>query len=165
MGGKQQIFKKGFSLVEILVVILIFSILAVITTQTLVLSLRGSRKSESVARVRENIDYSLSVMQRLLRNAKSVNCPDNKTVSFIDEYGNTGQFVCTSEQIASGSAQIRITSPNVNIDCSGTVFTCPSPTPPAPPSVIISIKASDAKTSGAESAQVTVTSKVLLRAY
>lgn len=163
--------KRGFSLIEILIVTLIFSVLAILATQSLALSLRGSRKSESLGGVRESVDFSISIMERLLRSAKSVTCDvNNKYLVYIDENGYTGRFSClpagsTTGYIASGSANIRLTSTDVNVDCTGVVFSCPTPTPPAPPSVLVSIKATSATSSGAESASSTVTSKILLRKY
>ena len=62
---------KGYSLVEILVVIVLFSVLAVIATQTLFLSFRGSRKSGNVVLVRNNVDHATGVMERHLRNARA----------------------------------------------------------------------------------------------
>jgi len=171
-GKSRPTFHDGFSLIEILIVILIFSVLAILATQSLALSLRGSRKSESLGEVRESVDFSISIMERFLRSAKSVTCSaDNKVLDYTDENGYPGRFSCLSAgspptgYIASGSANIRLTSTDVNVDCTGAVFSCPTPTPPAPPSVLVSIKATSATSSGAESASQTVTSKILLRKY
>jgi len=163
--------RRGFSLIEMLVVVLTFSILAVLSTQALVHSLRGSRKSEAVTQVRENVDYSMGIMVRLLRAAGSITCSaDNSRVDYIDERGTAARFSClpagsTAGYIASGSAGLRLTNSDVNVDCTGVVFVCATPTPPASPSVTISIAAEDADLAKVEGAKVTVTSKVILRNY
>lgn len=162
--------RKGFSLIEILIVILIFSVLAILATQSLALSLRGSKKSELIGGVRESVDYSVSIMERLLRSAKSVSCsPDNTYIDYRDEFGNAGKFSCLIAggvgYIASGSANLRLTATNVNIDCAGVVFSCPTPAPSSSPSVSISIKANSTDTSGEEATPLTVTTKILLRNY
>ena len=81
---KLQITKlqKGMSLLEILVVVAIFSILGVIVTRSVLLTLRGSKKSESQVKVRENVNYALAVIERQLRNADSiVTCPNDPSFS------------------------------------------------------------------------------------
>jgi prepilin-type N-terminal cleavage/methylation domain-containing protein len=50
-------FNKGLSLIEILVVVAIFAILGIIVSSALVLTIQGTKKSESLVRVRENINY------------------------------------------------------------------------------------------------------------
>lgn len=159
---------KGFSLVEMLVVILVFSILAILSTQALISTLRGSKKSESVGQVRENIDFAMNSMERLLRNTQEiVSCTNTKLV-YVDENYQTGSFTCdnSNKSIASGSANIRLTSSNVAIDCSLPVFKCPVPLPGVPPSIEISITATDATLgSSAEGAKVTSKTKILLRTY
>ena len=63
---------QGFSLLEILVVIAVFSILAILTTQAVLLTLKGSKKSESLTKVRGSIDYSLAIIERSIRNAEYI---------------------------------------------------------------------------------------------
>ena len=57
-------FSMGYSLVELLVAVSLFSVIILITSQAIVLSLRSSRKGESLITVRENIDYAFGVMER-----------------------------------------------------------------------------------------------------
>ena len=101
--NKRKNLAKGFSLIEMLIVVAVFSILAVVATQSLSSSLRGSKKSESQVIVRENVDFALSTMERLLRNADSLNCAssDANTLVYIDEYGNSVRFDCSSGSISS----------------------------------------------------------------
>ncbi len=156
----------GFSIVELLVVVTVFTILAVITTQSLVLILRGSRKSESLIAVRENVNYAMSIMERQIRTAREVTCPDSNTLNYIDSYGISTSFACddTNGYIASGSA--RITSSEIVIDCSAaSVFTCNAAVGSVPPSVDIDIRAQAADSSGAEGAEVTSETHILLRSY
>lgn len=152
---------KGISLLEILVVITVFSILAILATIAILSTLRGSRKSEALIRVRENVDYSLAVMERNIRNAESfVNCgSETKAISYLDENGRSSSFSCGADYIASGSA--RLTSEEVEVfSCT---FTCDDST--APPSVEISVGARDASATGIEGAQVTANTKIFLRTY
>lgn len=160
----------GFSLIEMLVTIFVFSILGIVTTQILALSLRGSKKSESIGEVRSNIEYAVSTMERLLRNAKSVSCASITRLNYVDEHGNAGRFDCvaTDGAIASGSASpVRLTSTRVEVLCSGyTVFSCPAPAANVPPSVIIEVRGQDANLgTGVEGSTVSVRTSVMLRTY
>lgn len=152
---------KGISLLEILVVITVFSILAILATIAILSTLRGTKKSEALVRVRENVDYSLAVIERNIRNAEFlINCgSETNAISYLDENGSSGSFSCGADYIASGSA--RLTSEEVEVvSCS---FICDDST--SPPSVEISIGARDASATGIEGAQVTASTKIFLRTY
>src|SRR3989344_5347971 len=109
---KSLFLYKGFSIVEMLVVLSIFSVLAILATQSIILTLKGSRKSESIVEVKENVEVAMSTMERLLRNSKSISCSGNNLqLTYVDEYNQPGSFVCSGGAdgyIASGSALIRI---------------------------------------------------------
>lgn len=151
---------KGMSLLEILVVVAVFAILAILTTRAVLLTLKGSRKSESTAKVRGNVDYSLAVMERNLRNADFITNCTTSTISYVDEEGDPASFSYTSIEgyIASGSA--RLTSSEVNV--TSCIFTC-SGTPFR--SVVIEIEAQDAEVTGSEGGQISVSTEIHLRTY
>lgn len=159
---------KGMSLLEILLVVALFSILGVIITRSVLLTLRGSKRSESTLKVRENISYSLGVVERQLRNADSiVECPnpDTSVIDYVDEFGNSTNFSCedigTDGYIASSSA--RLTSDEVEItSCS---FSCVQGNSANPPAVTVSISAEDADVTGIEGASVTTSTTIFLRTY
>jgi len=159
---------QGFSLLEILVVITVFSILAILTTQAVLLTLRGSKKSESLTKVRGNIDYSLAVIERNIRNAESIaECPNSDTsrISYLDENGALTSFSCASDTdggyIASASG--RLTSSEVNVtSCS---FVCEDVVGDTNPAVTISISAQDASLSAMEGGEITISTKIFLRTY
>ena len=157
--------EKGVSLLEILVVMTVFSVLAILATRGVLLTLRGSRKSDSLGRVRENLDYSLSVMERQLRNADDVTCVSSTNINYETKAGTTASFSCesvgTSGYVASSSA--RLTNEEVNIStCS---FTCDQGSAGVPPSVSISLTGEDVDLQGVEAAEVTTTTTIYLRTY
>lgn len=162
---------SGMSLLEILIVVAVFSILGIVVTRSVLLTLRGSKKSESQVKVRENLSYSLSVIERQLRNADTITttCPnttDTSVINYIDEFGNPASFSCqdiggSDSHIASGSA--RLTASDVSIiSCS---FECSPEDNGAPPFIDVSISARDANAVGIEGAEVTSTTKIYLRNY
>lgn len=156
---------KGYSLIEVLVVLAVFATLAIVATQALVLTLRGSSKSEITTKVRQNLDFAVSSMERQIRNAKSVNCPlsDSKFVTITDQLGADVTFSCVTngsdKYVASSSA--RLTSDNTVItNCS---FSCTPETSTNPASVTISLTAEDAFVKGVSGASIDESTQVFLR--
>jgi prepilin-type N-terminal cleavage/methylation domain-containing protein len=165
---KNKYYIAGYSLIELLVVLVVFSVLTIILTQSMASSLRGSRKSENIIEVKQNIDFALSTMERLLRNAQSLTCTSNVRLDYIDEHGAAGVFQCSgglNGHIASGSAALRLTNSLVYIDCSAGVFQCPLPAAGVPPRVEIVLRGRDVFTPGVESAVVSSPVRVQLRTY
>ncbi|MFH1971121.1 MAG: type II secretion system protein, partial [Patescibacteria group bacterium] len=74
--------KKGLSLIEILVTVTVFTILGVLVTSSVFLTLRSTNKSNSTIKIRDNVNYFLSTIQRQLRGAQAiVNCPNSDDTS------------------------------------------------------------------------------------
>ena len=166
---------RGVSLIEMLIVVFIFSILGVVVTRTLALSLRGTSKSENVTIVKQNVDFALGTIERHLRNAQFLTCSGSgNTLSYEDQWQSSTnvRFRCVSSSpsyIASSSAvagvpiDVRLTSNDVDIINCTTVFNCNISTNPH--SVDITITAKRTGSSGAEGSQVTSSTKILLRNY
>lgn len=64
--------KKGYSVVEILVVIGVFAVLGVIATQAVSLTLKSSKKNDSMVLVKQDLDNAAGNIERLLQMANSV---------------------------------------------------------------------------------------------
>lgn len=162
---KKKIYNNGFSLIEILVVISIFAVIGILSTRALFQTLRSARKSDSLVRVRENVNYALGIIERQVRNAESINCtsvtPQN--LPYVSGDGVSTFFNCTigaGGRIASGSAVL--TSNDITI--TGCTFTCTQAVN-NPPSVNISITAEDNTSTGPEKGSVTSQTEILLRNY
>lgn len=161
--------QKGLSLLEILVVVTIFAVLGILITRAIILTVGGSRKSESLIKVRENLNYSIGVIERQLRNADSIaGCPnsDPNILNYSDQNGTATSFSCVgvggaAGYVASGSAAL--TGSNINVtDCS---FVCTPGSGVNPPVVSVFLEAKDASASGIQNADVTVVTQVSLRNY
>lgn len=157
----------GFSLVEMLVVVLVFSILAVVVTKSLTTSLRTSTKSESIGHVRENVEYAMSVIERSLRSAKGIDCGGSSAtkLQYLTSSGTFAYFECSGVNIyyfynpplfynLINTNEVRITSCQFMAYCSA-----------LPHAVDILIRAQERKAQGAESAVYTARTKILLRNY
>lgn len=121
--GNWKIAHGGYSLIELLVVITIFSFLVIISTQTLLLSLRGTRRSEATVKVKENLEYAVAIMERQFHSAGDVNpCPnpDTTRVDYTNQDG-IGTFFSCEDLGADGfitSGPARLTSEDVSVtDC------------------------------------------------
>jgi prepilin-type N-terminal cleavage/methylation domain-containing protein len=159
--------QKGISMIEVLVVILVFSVISILGTQSILLSLRGSKRSESTIGVRENINYALAVMERQLHNAESVSCDSSTRIVYDDGTPPLDEFICDlvtdpeEGYIASGSA--RLTGGDINIVAC--TFSCDPGGAGIPPYVMISITARDKDAVELERAQFTTNTRINLRTY
>lgn len=156
---------NGFSLIEILVVIVIFAILSVVGTQIVTTSLRSSTKSEKLVAVRENVDFAFNVMERELRNAKSISCPSKSTVNFTNQDNSVSSLSCVGG--VNGRIELNtlsLISGNTYVDCTANVFTC-SVSSVGIPALDINIKAYDADNLAIEGAEVSTSTKIILRSY
>jgi prepilin-type N-terminal cleavage/methylation domain-containing protein len=163
---KKQKNIQGLSLIEILIVITIFAVIGLLSTRSVFLTLRGAKKSDSLVRVRENVNYSLSVIERQLRNSESVTCPNTSTstLNYISLEGTPTTFSCvtsgTDKYIASGSA--RLTSTDITV--TSCAFTCTVGTN-APPSVKVTIDAVDNESTSVEKGVVSIQTEIVVRNY
>jgi prepilin-type N-terminal cleavage/methylation domain-containing protein len=163
--------EPGFTLVEILVVIGVFVILAVLVSQSLATTLRSSKKSESQVIVRENLSHVISVMERQLINARQIDIPNGTDIylPYVDQYNDFAYFECMSDAngvgyIASGSALARLTSTSVDVNCAN-IFSYHPKVAGNPESVEILLQADRAELSGVEDTSVSVATRVVLRTY
>ena len=113
--------QSGFTLIEILVVSAILLTVGVMVVQLLFSSLKGGSKSAILSTVKENGDYALTVMERMIRNSREVLCsPTSLTIKNPD--GNQTTFLCdgvnpTKIASISASATYYLTSDSVTVPC------------------------------------------------
>lgn len=166
--GRKLNKENGFSLIEMLVVISIFAVIGVLVTRAVTLTLRGSKKSDSLVRVRENVNYSLAIVERQIRNSESIStCTGiaSPTLSYTSQEGISATFSCvtpgTSGYIASGAA--RLTSSDISITaCS---FTCSQQDSNNPPVIRVSVSAEDATSTSTDKGSVSTDMEIVTRNY
>lgn len=158
---------SGVSLLEIMVVVIVFTILGVLTTNAVFLTLRGTQKSQSIQKVREKMNYVVSIIQRQLRGAQRImECPNNNplVIEFSNEDSIASSFSCAEigeeGYIASGSA--RLTSDDISItSCS---FVCEEEAG-SPAVISVTLTAEDAEKTGIIKGKATFNSTIILRNY
>jgi len=114
---------KGFSLIEILTVMAILSLIGVVASSMFFTILKGSTKTQITTEIKQNGNYALSVMERMIRNAESLDAytADSLTITSSDGFSTT--FFCHDgdgdgfKEIASNSAKLISNKVQVN-NCS-----------------------------------------------
>lgn len=160
--------KNGYTLIELLIVIAVFAVIAFVSAQTIILTLESTHKADNTTKVRDNLDYALGEMSRQLHNAGAVTCSGGASdhISFSDPNGNPVMFSCIN--IGSAGSAIASTSSSL-VDLTSTtdtqivscIFTCTTNVSPAPPTVKISVVAADPTGKN----QVSDETEITLRTY
>jgi prepilin-type N-terminal cleavage/methylation domain-containing protein len=135
----------GFTLVEVLVVILSFGILAVVGSSLFISILKGAAKAEIEKEIKQNGDYAINVMERMIRNAREISSCSSSSIRIKNPDGSNTTFSClvNNSQVASiASNSAFLTGRNVTLDSSGgtncfspnlspnLTFSCTSDNPP-----------------------------------
>lgn len=160
--------KKGFTFIEILVVIALIGIISLATSQIFFTVLQSESKGEITKEVKQNGDYALSVIEQMTRNAQDVdisNCNNSGTsFTITNSDGGTTIFDCSTTQISSNSSFLTNTLVDVS-SCSVNVV-CPTPAT-SPKYVYINFTLSQhGPTAGvAQNASETYQSTITLRNY
>ncbi len=126
--------QQGFTLMELIVVSGLMVIIIVTVSSLFFSSLKGATKTSFVNETKQNGDFALSTMERMIRNAKnipnmSINCaslsrssitienPDNRTTTFTCPTASEGQ-------IASNSGFLTSSRQAVSVYPAGCFFIC-----------------------------------------
>ena len=163
---------KGFSLIEMLVVIGVFSVLAIVSAQSIIVSLSGAKRSSSSTKVRENLEFAISTIERKIRNSQAISCVSSARVDYEDVNEATLGFECldltatrNGYLVARSATGSRNAITDNTIDITSCAFTCTAATGTVPPSLNIRLSAIDNASSGVQRGTATVNTKIFLRAY
>ena len=124
--------KRGFTLIEILVVVGILAIIVVVGTTSFFNLLKGSTKTRTANMVKQNGDYAMGVMTRMIRNAREIvldpgeECTSGmKEIEISNPDGGFTTFSCIDSPISSNSAslisnQVKVANGKCSLDCQHT---------------------------------------------
>jgi len=104
--------KNGFTLIEMMVVVGVLGIVAVVGSGAFFSILRGSTKTKTLQAVKQNGDYAMSVMERMIRSARSLISPTTdsivSSITIKNPDGGETTFFCggTPATIASNGASL-----------------------------------------------------------
>jgi prepilin-type N-terminal cleavage/methylation domain-containing protein len=177
--AKNLKLSKGFTLVEMLFVILVLGIVINLGSNLLFTILRGATKVELEKEVKQNGDYAMNVMERMVRNARRVDSCGSGSLQIDNPDGGTTTFLCLYDEgagkIASQSGAFpaqALTGKEVTVasgsDCttSSLSFACTSlPQVPQTVDIFFTLWAGTAGGAPEQRAQVSFQTTVSLRTY
>jgi len=162
---------NGFTLIELLVIVGVVSTLMFIASATFMNIMRGSVKTEIVKEVKQNGDYAINVLERMIRNASDVSSGciglATESLTIITSDSETVTFSCIQAndtgRIASASATTTnyLTNDDVSLGlpCPGSLsFVCTAPVD-SPKVVAVSFTLSQAESNADQHEQASVNFK------
>ncbi len=153
---------RGYTLVELVIVMVLVLVIGGMITQILVSTLRGSNKTQANNAVAQNGNYAMSIMSDLILNAQSftsilpltptpaTTCAGTaikgNSVTIQNFDGGVTTFLCddANKTISSNSASLLDTS-QVALVTGSCSFTCSQTSVYSPPRIDISFKLKNAK--------------------
>lgn len=122
--------KSGFTLIETLVVIGVLAIVVVVGSTSFFSLLKSSTKTKTINAVKQNGDYAMGVMAKMIRNARYIEentdgqtCePDMTKIKIKNPDMDSTEFACDGDAISSNSAtiisnQVKLESDSCFFDC------------------------------------------------
>lgn len=124
---------SGFSLVELLVVVVLMGLISVMISEVFIMTIRSHVKSEIIKEIKQSGDYALSVIESMVRNSTNFSIPacNTNTQAFTitnpDGYSTT--FDCSDGvSIASvGATRQSLTSEKTAVSVCTFRVVCPQP--------------------------------------
>lgn len=115
---------RGYSIIELLIVVTLVAVLALTATSFLFSSLSGSGKASGLAVVKQNGDHTIGVIERAARGALQVACPNPNSLLVTEKSGDTTYGITSLRISATGvSGTIYLTSDQIiaeNFSCTVT---------------------------------------------
>lgn len=129
---------KGYTLIEILVVMSIVVIISVFSLNFLSSILKGSNKTSLTSEIKQNGNYVLDVISFYIRNAVSIDCSTPNTITLHEWDNSTVIFSLLARddtnkinaRIASNSAALTNANQTNGVSVTNLTFSCTSSQPP-----------------------------------
>lgn len=130
---------SGFTVIEVLMVVVILSIISIASTNLLFTSLGGSGKAAGLAMLKQNGDHAISLIERNVRWADSASCPGIAQLEFENSDGENVIVEITAD--VGGQKRISYTEDGVLTYLTGeqleaSEFTCTAISSPNDPTVV-----------------------------
>ncbi len=114
--------RKGFTLIEILVVIGIFAIIVVVGSMSFFNLFKGSARTKAANLVKQDGEYTMGIMTKMIRNARNISdCRlGMNEIEITSPDGRTTTFSCFNNPISSNSAKLindQLAVSDCNFDC------------------------------------------------
>ncbi|KKU25967.1 MAG: hypothetical protein UX37_C0008G0020 [Microgenomates group bacterium GW2011_GWA2_46_16] len=123
--------KRGFSLIELIVVVGLLSLLMLAISSTMLMSIVSSNRIRLTTKTKQAGNYAIGQIQGMLRNVKDITACNSAATTFINQDGGSTSISVQSSRIASNSG-VYLTPANLAV--SSFTLTClPDTTPPVNP--------------------------------
>ena len=170
---KFQISNFGFTLIELLVVVAVMAIMGGVVANLFFQILKGATKAQLSTEIKQNGDYTLSLMGKMIRNAKQVTseCKGEPADAIViqNQDDKLTTFAClgTGDEVKIASNSERLTSSKVRVSSSCQTFVKCTKTGLTPSLIEISFSLSQlgSPTRPEEAAAVDFKTSVSLRTY
>jgi prepilin-type N-terminal cleavage/methylation domain-containing protein len=136
-----MVLKRGFSLIELIVVIGLLGLLMLAISSTMLMSIVSSNRVRVTTKTKQAGNYAIGQIQGLIRNAKDLTACSTgaNTVTITNPDGNSTQIFAENSRIASGSGTY-LTPANLAVSAGSFKIIClPDTTPPATPGNITNL--------------------------
>lgn len=113
-GNKYNMSKKGFTLIELMVVIGILSIIVLVISQPLVDVTRYQRDSQTSDNMRDNLQFVINKMEKELRTSSGViiSSPGDSTLDFTNQSNINVKYKLSDGKITKNNT-IDLTDSNI----------------------------------------------------
>ena len=165
----KKTYKSGFTLIELLVVMIVVGIIGGDILSILFSILRGTNKTNRITQIRQNGNYALNLITRMIRNsngATSCNGSPTSDITVSQPDGSATRFYCDADTgIASESASFTsYLIDSSNLSATSCQFTCTPDSVTGIPFVKFNFVISEKVTTSTEKkASVTFTGSTQLR--
>lgn len=131
--------KSGFTLIEVLVVTGLLATIGILAANIFFATLKGGTKAKVVKEVKQNGDFAISTMERMIRNAYQIpssSCTgaSESFIAIVNPDYQTTTFACVWDsvngvaKIASNGAALTSKKVTLGSSCPGSLsFTCQKP--------------------------------------
>jgi prepilin-type N-terminal cleavage/methylation domain-containing protein len=96
--NKDNMYKKGFTLIELIVVIGILSIIALSISQPVANIIKYQRESQTSDNMRDNLQFVINKMEKELKTASNVSTITNE-ISFKDQFNADVKYTYETYEI------------------------------------------------------------------
>ncbi len=117
--------QKGFTLIELIVSLGLFSVVMTISAGAVLSILDANAKAQSASAIMTNLNIALDGMTREMRTGTGFSCTNDYTFSFTTQDGadviytrnsGSGSVLPSITKAVDGAAAVPITSPEISVD-------------------------------------------------
>lgn len=115
--------KKGFSIIELIIVVGLIAILMLAISSSMLMSVISSNRIRTATKTKQAGNYALDQIQGLIRNSKDISVCNATTVTVTNQNGTTSTIELDGSRLIS-NPDVFLTPDGTTTSISGSLFTC-----------------------------------------